>query len=864
MKRTPPNKYVRHSLTIVLAQLFCWVTGDVHAQNFAPPGSAQKYSFYPQAGNFFGDLWPNNFVDLDTTAGIRAYNGSDYTYDGHRGIDTEIKGFAAQAVGVPVFAALDGTVIEAHDGEFDMNTQSGNQPVNYVKIDHGNGQTTTYFHLKKNSVAVTVGQHVVAGEQIGLTGSSGSSTAPHLHFQSEVNGAVYEPFAGSARPGDSGWTSQPPFRTDVYLREIVLTNQNLGSWQGYPFDTTRTGTFLTGVQSVGVWFTLCNGESISNFSGRYIRPDGSVALTTQTFNILPYRQGIWAFYYFVNLDVTGNWKLQILLNGQLFTEAHFTVVSSGPIVNHPPGAIEAVIDPPAPASGNVIFCRITSPTLYLDPDYDLVRFHYLWKMNNTVVRDVVSAGLADAIPRNTIPVGATVTCTVTPSDGVANGPSATVGPITVLQLSPTPTGPAAAVDFTTIGSTTNSNQVAFSLGYAFTPTADIQVAALGYYDAGQNGFIENHDVAIFDAITKVVMVDTLVTNGDPLQGLFRYHSVAPVTLVANHPYFIMGATSNDSYTSTTPPVSYTSSPLLTHLGGAINNSPPTLGAAFPTQSGVPIQFGPTFQIVGAPHLTNLSTRAQVQTGAAVTIAGFIIDKFATGSNGSLKVVVRGLGPTLGDLGVSGFLQNPILELHQAGAQGDVLLATNDNWKQTQQAVISSTGKAPKYDSEAAMLVDLPKGSYTAILRGVGGQTGVGLVEVYGDVGGNWTGEILRNISTRGYVGSGAQVLIGGFIVPANYTHVVVRGLGPTLTQLGVPNVLADPVLALVNGNGTVIASNDNWRNGQPGELTVNGYAPPSDFESAIYTTVSAGNYTAILSGKNNGTGTALVEVYYLP
>src|SRR5438477_1021997 len=130
MKPTQGKRYVRYSLMVLLIQLLCWPAGGLHAQNFAPPASAQKYSFYPQGGNFFGDLWPNNFVDLDTSAGIRAYKGSDYSYNGHLGIDTEIKGFAAQAVGVPVFAALDGTVIEAHDGEFDMNTQSGNQPVN--------------------------------------------------------------------------------------------------------------------------------------------------------------------------------------------------------------------------------------------------------------------------------------------------------------------------------------------------------------------------------------------------------------------------------------------------------------------------------------------------------------------------------------------------------------------------------------------------------------------------------------------------------------------------------------------------------------------------------------------------------------
>ena len=143
-----------------------------------------------------------------------AYSGTDYTYDGHNGCDTDISGFAAQAIGVPIFAALDGTVVEAHDGEFDMNTASNNSPANYVKLSHGNGQTTIYLHMKKNSVAVGVGQQVKAGQQIGLTGSSGNSTTPHLHFQAEVNGVLYEPFSGSARPGISGWVSQPPFRPD--------------------------------------------------------------------------------------------------------------------------------------------------------------------------------------------------------------------------------------------------------------------------------------------------------------------------------------------------------------------------------------------------------------------------------------------------------------------------------------------------------------------------------------------------------------------------------------------------------------------------------------------------------------------------
>jgi murein DD-endopeptidase MepM/ murein hydrolase activator NlpD len=192
---------------------------------------------------------------------IESANGSDYTYDGHLGIDTEIAGFTAQAIGVPIFAALDGMVVEAHDGEPDMNTVFNTAAVaNYVKLDHGNGQTKTYDHMKNGSVAVIVGQQVTAGQQIGLTASSGFSTGPHLHLQSEVNGVVFEPFSGSARPGLSAWVSQPPFRTDTYVRQIVITDQDLSTWPGPPFDTTRKGTFFTGLQTINSCFHLATAK----------------------------------------------------------------------------------------------------------------------------------------------------------------------------------------------------------------------------------------------------------------------------------------------------------------------------------------------------------------------------------------------------------------------------------------------------------------------------------------------------------------------------------------------------------------------------------------------------------------------------
>jgi hypothetical protein len=262
-----------------------------------------------------------------------------------------------------------------------------------------------------------------------------------------------------------------------------------------------------------------------------------------------------------------------------------------------------------------------------------------------------------------------------------------------------------------------------------------------------------------------------------------------------------------------------------------------------------------WEILPAANLTNVSTRASVQTGQSVAIVGFIV----TGTD-SKRVVVRGLGPTLTQFGVSGVLADPTLNLHDATHT----IATNDNWKDAQQTAIEATGLAPQNDAESAIVLTLPPGNYTAILSGNNGTTGVGLVEVY-DISGGGLSE-LTNVSTRGLVGTGENVVIAGFITGGGNgpTQVVVRGLGPTLVQFGVSGTLADPTVILMDSNGNVVQSNDNWRDSQQPEIQNSGLQPPNDLEAAILATVPAGNYTAILSGNGGGTGIGLVEVYKLP
>lgn len=256
-------------------------------------------------------------------------------------------------------------------------------------------------------------------------------------------------------------------------------------------------------------------------------------------------------------------------------------------------------------------------------------------------------------------------------------------------------------------------------------------------------------------------------------------------------------------------------------------------------------------------LLNISTRLRVQTGDNALIGGFIV----TGTDAK-KVIIRAIGPSLTQSGVGGALVDPVLELH--GSDGSLIVA-NDNWKDTQEAEITATGIAPKNDLESAIVRTLAPGSYTAILRGKNDGTGIGLVEAYDlDQAANST---LANISTRGFVETNDNVLIGGFIVgggSGGFARVVVRAIGPSLGTSGVQGALQDPTLELRDQNGALITANDNWKETQLAEITALGLAPKNDAESALVASLPPGNATAIVRGKGGTTGVGLVEVYNVP
>ena len=255
------------------------------------------------------------------------------------------------------------------------------------------------------------------------------------------------------------------------------------------------------------------------------------------------------------------------------------------------------------------------------------------------------------------------------------------------------------------------------------------------------------------------------------------------------------------------------------------------------------------------HLLNISTRGEVQSSEGALIGGFIL----TGPT-SKKMIIRAIGPSLKASGVVGALQDPILELHDsAGA----LIAVNDDWTE-ERAAVAETGIPPSDPLESAIVRSLDPGAYTAIVRGKDGSTGVGLVELY-DLDQD-AGSDLVNVSTRGVVGSGDNVLIGGFISgdsAGGSANVLVRAIGPSLTALGISSALPDPTLELHDSNGVLTGSNDGWKATQREDIEATGIAPTSDSESAVLAPLPPGAYTAIVRSKTGLGGVGLVEVYHL-
>lgn len=357
-----------------------------------------------------------------------------------------------------------------------------------------------------------------------------------------------------------------------------------------------------------------------------------------------------------------------------------------------------------------------------------------------------------------------------------------------------------------------------------------------------NSYYTNGDTISFAGSATDPQDGTLPPGALTWTILFEHHALSS-PFHHTHPFFgptsgIAGGTTTLNFGETDPDVWY-------HFILTATNS---FGLSQTTSTDI-------FPRHPLPQLANISARALVQTGDQVMIGGFII----TGTDAKMTLI-RAIGPSLANNGVAGALADPVLQLFDADG---MLLAQNDNWKDTQETEIEATGIPPADDLESAILATLPPSSYTAEVTGKEGATGVGLIEVY-DLPQSEIAQI-ANLSTRSFVGTSDDALIGGLIlgngIADSSTTVVVRAIGPSLINFGVSGVLQDPTMELHDSNGALIASNDNWRDTQEAAIQASGLAPTDDRESAILVSLAAGDYTAIVRGKDGTTGVALVETY---
>ncbi len=257
-------------------------------------------------------------------------------------------------------------------------------------------------------------------------------------------------------------------------------------------------------------------------------------------------------------------------------------------------------------------------------------------------------------------------------------------------------------------------------------------------------------------------------------------------------------------------------------------------------------------IIPPATLANISSRALVGSGDNVMIGGFIIEGIV-----NKKVAVRAIAPSLSAYGLAGGMSDPVLQV--VDARGNIV-ATNDNWNVPGEEV-SALGFAPTDNREAAVVASLAPGSYTALVSGKSGDGGIALVDLY-DL--EPASGRVANISTRSRVKAGENVMIGGFIIGGTTnSKVLVRAIGPSLTAAGVTGALPDPALDLYDGNGSLVASNDNWRSSQEFDIMQTDVAPSDEREAAIVAALTPGAYSGVVRGSSGGTGVALIEIFAL-
>jgi hypothetical protein len=381
--------------------------------------AAAIFAFWPQGGILGRDLTFANSVDLDPAAASTLDPWCGHrTYDGHTGEDIVVRSFREVDIGVPVFSLTDGTVFEVQDGMYDYRFGPTVSTFdNHLIVAAADGRYFVYGHLR-HGLRWRKGQSVHAGEQIGWSASSGNSAWPHLHLtELGSDGAPHELFAGPCNTsGGDVFANTHPFADATYLRNLVVSPRPFSGKAQLPWDLAkRTGTFVAGMRDVYIRLEL------GAFAGG--TPTIEIGDVRDVSPALVSEQGPSAFdvHERVHFDRPGSVPFRVTLGGATLAETSLRVVARAAQVHNRPPYRPAVR---VTAADGVAQCVITSPFAVRDPDFDVVRYRYVWRVGGKVLRSVTSAMLSD-IAR--APTGATPRCTVTPSDGKLSGPSASSG-----------------------------------------------------------------------------------------------------------------------------------------------------------------------------------------------------------------------------------------------------------------------------------------------------------------------------------------------------------------------------------------------------------------------------------------------------
>jgi murein DD-endopeptidase MepM/ murein hydrolase activator NlpD len=413
-----------------------------------PRGASLSYPVFPVGAREWQDLVMSNYVDLDPSeGGIQDWNCTGYTYDGHKGADALIGTFDHQLIGVPVTAVLDGTVVWTQDGFPDQNTVwIPDAQANGVGIHHGGDLYTFYYHFRNGSVSVEVGQPVRAGEQIGLVGSSGYSDWPHLHLESwyftgnppddwgdAEDWTNIEPYTGGCNAGLSGWESQVGIPVGATCRDFGITTSDLQLYFDAGVHQWRPpleGSITLDHDKLWMWTQATDIGALSTYRIEFYDPSGNLNHDSGTqwlnFSWNSYRFGTWGFWWDLPglHTIPGTWTVNVIVNDNPYINFPLEVLEPGTILpNRPPEPVVASISPSDATPDDVLTCRVYTLDVN-EPDWDLVRYRYTWSVGGRILRNTISAGLADHLPRLEGCDGAVVECQVIPSDGVLNGPTA--------------------------------------------------------------------------------------------------------------------------------------------------------------------------------------------------------------------------------------------------------------------------------------------------------------------------------------------------------------------------------------------------------------------------------------------------------